>query len=118
MARKRSITDDEQDVLLALRALGYPGPEDEVCLIPGRRLRFDWVWRAPVAVVLEIHGGTWSGGRHTTGAGFDLDREKMALAQLAGYLIIEATAGMLRDGRALGLVTRALALRAVTEGAA
>ncbi len=53
-----------------------------------------------------------------SGVGFDRDREKMALAQLAGYLVIEATAGMLRDGRALSLVTQALALRTVTEGAA
>jgi hypothetical protein len=117
MARRRSITDDEQDLLLSLYALGYPKPEAEVRLIPGRRLRFDYCWRAE-KVALEIHGATFTGGRHTSGVGFDRDREKMALAQLAGYLVIEATAGMLRDGRALSLVTRALALRAATEGAA
>jgi hypothetical protein len=115
--RQRSITDYEQELLLSLRALGYPQPEPEVRLIPGRRLRFDHCWRRE-RVALEIHGATFTGGRHTSGVGFDRDREKMALAQLAGYLVIEATAGMLRDGRALGLLTRALTLRATTEGAA
>src|SRR5258708_2125332 len=114
--RQRSITDDEQDLLLSLHALGYPQPEPEVRLIPGRRLRFDHCWRRE-RVALEIHGATFTGGRHVSGTGFDRDREKMALAQLAGYLVIEATVGMLRDGRALSLVMRALALRA-TEGAA
>jgi hypothetical protein len=115
--RQRSISDDEQDLLLSLYALGYPKPEAEVRLIPGRRLRFDHCWRRE-RVALEIHGATFTQGRHVSGVGFDRDREKMALAQLAGYLVIEATVGMLRDGRALGLLTRALTLRITTEGAA
>ena len=39
-------------------------------------------------VAVEVHGGTWVGGRHTRGAGFEKDREKMNEAHLLGWLVL------------------------------
>ena len=47
------------------------------------------------------------GGRHNTGKGFEADREKWAEAAIYGWTIIGVTSGMIEDGRALDLITRA-----------
>ena len=51
-------------------------------------------WRADIAipsmkVLIEIHGGIWTQGRHTTGSGFLKDREKMNAAQILGWKVLE-----------------------------
>ena len=45
----------------------------EQTLIPGRRFRFDFL--VGQSLIAEVEGGTWRGGRHTTGAGFQKDCE-------------------------------------------
>lgn len=67
-----------------------PPLEREVKLLAPRQHRFDRVHRASL-VVVEIHGGTFSGGRHTRGRGFADDRWKMTEAQKLGYLVFELT---------------------------
>ena len=56
-----------------------------------RRWRFD---AAHVAskVAIEIHGSTWSNGRHVRGAGFAADRAKMNCAQAMGWVVFELCA--------------------------
>lgn len=51
-------------------------------------------WRADYAIpskllLIEIEGGGWSGGRHTTGSGFAADREKYNAAACLGYRILK-----------------------------
>jgi very-short-patch-repair endonuclease len=51
-------------------------------------------WQMDIAihshkVALEVHGGIWSGGRHTRGQGFLDDREKMNTAQMMGWRTLE-----------------------------
>lgn len=62
----------------------------------------------PTGIIVEVQGGTWTGGRHTLGKGYDEDRFKAALAQRIGYVYIEVTASMIRDGVALTLIESAL----------
>lgn len=76
---------------------------------PGRRLRFDFA--EPCSkVAVEMEGGTWSGGRHVRGAGFEADCKKYNLAASLGWTVYRLTASMLRDDPAghLGMIARTI----------
>ena len=93
-----------------LAGLPTPAPEHRFC--PPRRWRFDWafvVWKLAV----EVEGGSWTGGRHTRGAGFERDIEKYAEALCLGWRVLRVTPEMVRDGRALGYLERIVLLGAV-----
>ena len=112
MARlKLSPTVGETLQLFALvRAAGFPDPQPEYRFHPSRKWRLDWAW-PEYKVALEKHGATWQQGRHTRGAGFAKDREKMNEAQLMGWIVIEATTDMIRSGLAADQLLRALEAR-------
>lgn len=74
----------------------------------GRRWRFDFAWPDRM-VAVECEGGTWSGGRHTTGAGFEKDTEKYTEAALRGWVVLRFTQRQIHDGAALEAIERALA---------
>ena len=75
-----------------------------------RRWKADFAWPDEMLLV-EVQGGTWTGGRHTRGGGFHADRERSNEAQIAGWLMLEVTAGMIKDGSALDFINRALLAR-------
>ena len=77
----------------------------EKMLIPGRRFRFDFLFPRHW-LVAEIEGGTWSGGRHTTGAGVHKDCEKYNLALEHGYRVLRFTSTMVSNRSALDQVAR------------
>src|SRR5690348_7925662 len=89
-------------------AAGLPEPIREYRFAPPRRWRFDLAWPS-FRVALEIEGGTWAGGRHVRGEGFERDAEKYNAATLAGWRVLRVTTGMVRDGRALALLEDAFA---------
>jgi hypothetical protein len=84
-----------------------PAPAREMIFAPPRRWRFDFSW-LPQKVACEVEGGVWSLGRHTRGAGFTEDCVKYAEAAIQGWCVIRVTGEMVRDGRALVLIKRAL----------
>lgn len=86
---------------------GLPAPVTEHYFALPRRWRFDAAW-IPQMVALELHGSTWTGGRHTRGKGFADDRRKMNEAGLRGWLVIEATYDQFDSGEAWGWLRRAL----------
>jgi len=90
---------------LDIRGIGY---ERELMLIPGRRFRFDFLL-AEFALVVEVEGGTWSGGRHTTGAGFRSDCFKYNAALELGYRVLRFTTDMVTKGEAIAQVERIVA---------
>lgn len=116
---KGEVMLDEQ-----LTLAGLPEPEREyrfaahvVGLGPGIRARLREAglkdWRLDFAwpehrLAVEVQGGTWSQGKHTRGQGYEDDREKINAAQLLGWTVLEFTTGMIRDGRALRTIERAL----------
>ncbi|HEY7313861.1 MAG TPA: hypothetical protein VH643_31215 [Gemmataceae bacterium] len=61
-----------------LQAAGLPPPNREHRFAPPRRWRFDLAWPS-LRLALEIEGGTWTGGRHVRGKGYENDREKYNL---------------------------------------
>jgi very-short-patch-repair endonuclease len=90
-----------------LRAVGLPVPIPEYRFAPPRRWRFDFAW-PDRRLALEIEGGVWARGRHVRGRGYEGDCEKYNAAVLQGWSVLRVTTSMLRDGRALALVERAL----------
>ena len=86
----------------------FPGVVSEYRFHPTRRWRFDYCWPNK-KVALEVEGGTWVGGRHVTGKGYENDCEKYSEAAILGWKVIRATTSMLKDGRATLLLERALA---------
>jgi very-short-patch-repair endonuclease len=60
-------------------------------------------WRADFAlptfmILIEIDGGCWSGGRHTRGAGFISDQEKLNAAAILGYRVLRFVPNDIRTG--------------------
>lgn len=98
----------EDTFAFQLRAmhLGGEGPEGwqrEYVFAPPRKWRFDFAFVDRLLAV-EIEGGTWTGGRHTRGAGFENDCEKYAEAILRGWRVFRFTADMVTDWRGIKYV--------------
>jgi len=82
------------------RQIGGPPLESEVRFHPTRKWRFDFAYRdrtGKLVAGFELDGGTWGRvpGRHTRGAGFAGDCEKINHAQLMGIRVFRFTADML-----------------------
>lgn len=69
---------------------GLPEPIPEYRFHPLRKWRADYCWPLHMLLV-EIDGGVWTGGRHTRGAGFIKDMEKLNAAALLGYRVLRYT---------------------------
>jgi very-short-patch-repair endonuclease len=82
-------------------------PEREYAFAPKRKWRFDFAF--PVSkVAVEIEGGTWSGGRHSRGPGFEADCFKYSEAAALGWRVIRVTTEMVSSSLAIGFTLRAL----------
>lgn len=57
---------------------------------PVRRWRFDYALPT-FKIALEVEGGVWTGGRHTSPTGFLGDMEKYNTATLLGWRVLRAT---------------------------
>lgn len=88
-------------------AAGVPEPVREFRFHPTRRWRFDFAWPEQ-KVAAEVEGGTWTGGRHTRGSGFEKDCEKYNAATALGWRVFRFTAGMVNSGEALNTIEAAL----------
>lgn len=97
------MTKSELELSLALhiREAGLPEPiHDKFYFHPVRRWRADFAWPDRMLLV-EVEGGTWTGGRHTRGDGYDQDCIKYNEAVLLGFRILRFTARMVADGTAI-----------------
>nr|BAR19617.1 PF04480 family protein [uncultured Mediterranean phage uvMED] len=92
----------ERALAAQLHAAGVPFEQEQV-LIPGRKFRFDFLL-SDTDLIVEVEGGTWRGGRHTTGAGFAKDCEKYNLALEHGYRVLRYTTNMVTDGSAVAQI--------------
>ena len=77
----------------------------EVKFHPVRKFRFDYQIMSKIEpgllLALEIDGGNWTSGRHTTGQGFEKDHEKFNLALLCGWKVLRYTASQVRMNPAM-----------------
>lgn len=74
---------------------------------PKRKWQFDFAWPEHKLAV-EIEGGTYSGGRHTRGKGFEDDCEKYNEALLLGWRVLRFTGKMVNSGEARIVTQEAL----------
>lgn len=99
-------TNPVSQLAFQLKVVGIPF-ECEFVFHPERRWRLDFA--IPLDKIgIEVHGGVFAQGRHTRGAGFTNDREKMNEAQILGWRVIEVTAEHIKSGKALQWIERAL----------
>ena len=99
----------EAELLAQIRLAGLPEPEREVQVIPGRKFRYDFCWRAQKLLV-ECQGGIWAKGHsgHSSGLGIHRDATKISLAQLHGYRCLVVTGQHVKDGTAIKWIAQAL----------
>jgi len=88
---------------LAGTALELPEPEREFKFCEERKWRADFAW-PDQRLLVEIEGGTWGGGRHVRGKGFEDDLEKYNAAMLLGWDVARFSGTMVNDGQALKTV--------------
>ena len=82
-------------------------PVSEHRFHPTRRWRFDFAWPEQ-RIAVEVDGAVFTGGRHTRGAGYEKDLEKLSEALCLGWRVLRVSTGMVRDGRALGYIEKLL----------
>lgn len=95
-------------LLMHCRAMGLPEPVAEFRFHPTRRWRFDFAW-PDLKLAVEIDGGAFmaGGGRHTRGAGYRADCEKLAEAAIAGWRVIRCLPEHVTKGEAAKWIARA-----------
>jgi very-short-patch-repair endonuclease len=77
----------------------------------GRRYIYDFAFPAQKLVV-EVQGAIFKPQTaHTSGTGITRDCNKLNLATIAGWRCLQVTSNMIRDGRALYYIERALGIK-------
>ena len=74
---------------------------------PTRRWRFDYAIPAH-KIALEVEGGVWTGGRHTSPKGFLGDIEKYNTATLMGWRVFRTTPDELYKLSTINLIKSAI----------
>lgn len=87
---------------MTLRSRGYMVELEHKFAAPLRKWRFDAaIWRGQEKVALEVDGGVWTQGRHTRGAGWLKDAEKINTAAVLGWRVLHVTPDTIGDALAL-----------------
>ena len=83
-----------------------------------RRYRFDFCipkaqWCGMSAslfnrFLIEVQGGIWQKGAHSSGIGITRDCEKFCLAAIDGYLVMPVTPDQIKSGKALQWIEQAI----------
>lgn len=84
-----------------------PRPEVEFQFSSLRKWRFDFAWM-DAKVALEVDGGIWTQGRHTRGAGWLKDTDKLNAACVLGWRLLRCTPEQLESGEIMPVVRQAL----------
>lgn len=85
--RRAKVSKLEQRFALIWRSLDGPALEREFRFHPTRKWRADFA-HLPSRTLIEIEGGIWIRGRHTSPRGFIADAEKYLEATLGGWRVL------------------------------
>lgn len=95
-------------LLAEIKQEGLPAPVLEHRFHPVRKWRFDLAW-PDRKIGMEIDGAVYTSGRHTRGAGFEADCEKLNEALLHGWRVFRYSTGQVRQGTPILDLKRAFA---------
>ena len=102
------MSDLQRELAFQLKLAQIPF-EPEFKAVPGRRLRWDFrICSAAPGLLVEVQGGIWKVGGHSTGKGITRDMAKLNLATIAGYRCLQVGAEHIRSGQALRWIQEAL----------
>lgn len=105
----------EGEETFALHCKAYKlSPLREYKFHPVRLWRFDFAFVDHMLAV-EIEGGIWTAGRHTTGTGFLHDIEKYNAATELGWRLLRFSTQAVMKGNAIEVTKRVLAELPSTE---
>jgi hypothetical protein len=106
---KRTELEDELAYQLDLAGIEY---EREFKAIENRRFKWDFFIEKQTPnsrdILIEVQGGIWVKGGHSTGTGITRDAEKLNLATLAGYSSLVVTKEHIKSGQALKWIQEAI----------
>lgn len=88
---------------------GLPTPAREYRPFTERRFRWDFAF-VDQKLLVEVQGGIWTGGRHGRGAGIEADMEKLNLATINGWRVLQVSGKHIDNGKALMWIRRALSV--------
>ena len=97
----------EAELALQIKALGLPEPIREYPAIKGRKFRFDFAF-IDAKLLIEVNGGTYTKGAHSTGQGIARDYEKANLATLDGWRVLMFDGKAVKSGEAVEVIRKAL----------
>lgn len=103
----KKLSVGEETFALHCRVNGWL-PEREYRFHGERKWRVDFAFPG-IRLAVEIEGGTWSGGRHTRGAGYEADLEKYNALAMAGWRVLRFTTAMVSSGAAINAVSEMFA---------
>jgi hypothetical protein len=94
---------------LAEAGLPTPTREFPFALSRGRKFRFDAAW-IEERVAIEVQGGTWTKGAHSSGKGLRRDFQKQNLAVVLGWRVLFCDGEMIRNGEIVETVKQTFEL--------
>ena len=114
----------EEQLAFEIRSFKLPEPHEqfrwatELTNANGRPRQFkaDFAWPA-YRLLVEVQGGIWmpGGGGHSHPMHLQKDIDKQQCAVLLGWFLLPVTTDEVKQGKAIGLVQRALAARGWTR---
>lgn len=102
----------EEEALRQILRAGFPEPEREHQFVPDRKWRFDIAWPRE-KIALEVEGGIWIQGRHSTGAGMEADMEKYNRAQIEGWTVLRVSSNHIKRGEIVPMLEKLLCISTV-----
>jgi very-short-patch-repair endonuclease len=93
--------DPEEELAGQMRMVGLPTPDRQFRFHLTRKWRADFRWPT---LIVEVDGGAYIHGRHTTGRGYEDDRERDAEAMMMGYRVLRVTPKQVTSGQALAWI--------------
>lgn len=71
---------------------------EEYQFMKQRKWRFDFVLKpVKTKIAIEVNGGIWIKGRHNFGKSYEKDLEKINIAQITGWIVLQYTPNTLSN---------------------
>ena len=97
----------EETLALLIREAGLPEPERECRFDKVRRFRFDFAW-VEQKLGVEVQGGTYTKGAHSSGVGLERDYEKLNTASAGGWTVLMFSRKMIESGYAVEMIKQVM----------